>query len=416
MAARGASWLLLLAAAGAAAQDAEQDALALADRHADAPAAASDWRGLAELAVGGPLETGDGRHPATRRLSLDLRAEHALSPRWRWLIADRLDWARPAAPGADNAVNTLKEAYLSARLRPDTLLDVGRINVRQGVATGFNPTDYFRDGALRSVVSIQPSSLKENRQGSVMLRAQQLWDAGSLTALWSPALADGRRASGESVDLGATNRRDRGLLALSLRDGALNPQALLFGQAGQSPRVGLNLNGLIGDATVAFAEWSGGREAAHLAQALAASAAPTWSNQLSSGLSYTHPRRVTLGVEYQYDGAAADERSWQALRQGPPGAYAAYRQWVQRAQVLPTRRALLVHASWQDAATPGLDLSGLFSRDLVDASARAWLEARYHVEAWEWALQWQADAGSPWSVYGATAQRRSMQLALRRYW
>ena len=56
--------------------------------------------------------------------------------------------------------------------RPDTLIDLGRINVRNGVALGYNPTDYFRAGAVRAAVSVSPASLKENRQGSVMLRGQ----------------------------------------------------------------------------------------------------------------------------------------------------------------------------------------------------------------------------------------------------
>ena len=46
----------------------------------------------------------------------------------------------------------------------------GRINVRNGAALGYNPTDFFRSGALRSVVSIDPNSLRENRLGTVMLR------------------------------------------------------------------------------------------------------------------------------------------------------------------------------------------------------------------------------------------------------
>ena len=53
-----------------------------------------------------------------------------------------------------------------------SIFDFGRINVRGGPGYGYNPTDFFRDGSLRVITSADPFALRQNRMGSVMLRAQ----------------------------------------------------------------------------------------------------------------------------------------------------------------------------------------------------------------------------------------------------
>ena len=74
------------------------------------------------------------------------------------MFADRLDMNRMDGISGNRDINTLKEAYLSWQAQPDRVADLGRINARNGVALGYNPTDYFRAGALRSTVSIDPAS------------------------------------------------------------------------------------------------------------------------------------------------------------------------------------------------------------------------------------------------------------------
>ncbi len=163
----------LIAALSHAADD-DLSALLLADSASAAVEQASDWRAYFEGAYGGASPRNGGATRYNHRLSLDAQYDHSFADDWRIMIADRLDMNWPAQVKDENAINTLKEAYLGWRAASDTLLDLGRINVRNGVATGYNPTDYFRVGAVRSVVSISPASLKENRQGSVMVRGQRL--------------------------------------------------------------------------------------------------------------------------------------------------------------------------------------------------------------------------------------------------
>ncbi len=407
---------LALPSAVALAQDRDADALQLADETPETVAHARDWRGFAEAGFGEARRRSDGAVQRERRLSLDLQVDRAFSPEWRAVFADRLDLSWPAQGGGDRAINTVKEAYLSRRLAQDALFDLGRVNARHGVATSYNPTDYFRGGALRSVVSIDPASLKENRQGSVMLRGQKLWEGGALSLLASPRLSREKSRDGFSLDWGATNDRNRMLLALSQKlAGTLAPQFLVYREASRPAQFGLNLTGLVNDATVAHVEWSGGRGPSQLSQALQQADSEAWRNRLAGGLTHTTADKLSLTAEVHYDGAGLARDAWRALRAGPPALYGLYRSRVQAAQELPTRRALFFRANWQDAVLQRLDISAMLNHDLVDSSRRVWLEARYRADRADYALQWQRSSGGRLSNYGALPESARWQAAVRLY-
>ncbi|WP_246174201.1 hypothetical protein [Paraburkholderia hayleyella] len=422
----------------------DQAALDLADRLAQPPlqptaaptdtTAARDWKIAFETAVAHYNAAHPSRPAAlndTLRASLTLTYDHALNTRWRVRLADQLDsgWRADSTldgssrgtpgGGPTRALNTLREAYIS--WQPTTLwsLDAGRINQREGVATGFNPTDFFKVHALRSVISIDPASLRENRQGTVMLRGQRVWEGGALTALIAPALAPA--ASGNSngsgsgsngifnPDFAATNGLTRYLLSATQRlTPNLAPEFLLYGGTGLEPQFGVNLSGLLDEASVAFAEYALGRatplarlpdEAAHVRH--------TYS-KLATGLTHTWNSNLAVTFEYDYDGAAADRSTWQQLTQAPV-ALAAYRQAAATAQELPTRQSLFLYASWNDIGLRHLGLLAMARYSLIEHSYFTWFETRYHWPRTEVALQWQASYGASHSAYGAAAQKQIVQ-------
>ena len=408
--------LALLGTGIAWADDPDASALMLADQTPSVVERAADWRTFVEGALGGTVRRSDGSTRDNRRLSADIQYEHSFSAEWRGFFSDRLDLNEPAQANDENAINTLKEAYLTWRAQSETMLDLGRINVRNGVALGYNPTDYFRSGALRSVVSISPASLKENRQGSIMLRGQGLWESGSATVLYSRKLDDRADPDGLSLDVGATNHRNRLLIAISQKIGqTLTPQILVFGEEDRPTQFGLNLTGLIDDATVAHFEFSGGRSSSLLSQAQNLPAGSAWRNHLATGLTYTTPGKISLTLEYHYSGSGLDKEGWNALRQGPVAVYGEYRKRAQAAQELPTRRAVFFYGTWQDALINRLDLSVMHNYDLIDSSRRLWLEARYHLERFEYAVQWQRNSGQHSSNFGAMPESRSWQAVMRYY-
>ncbi|WP_244130407.1 hypothetical protein [Burkholderia sp. BCC0044] len=402
------------------ANDAEEAGLALAD--ATPVQKVDDGKYQFSLEPGlrfATLRPG-GTRTATR-LSLDLTARHAFSNGWGISFADRLDLNGPwRFDGDSGAINTLKELYVDGRVGSgSTLLQAGRVNVRLGVATGYNPTDFFRDNAVRSVTSVDPASLRENRLGTVMLRGQQLWADGSVSALVAPRIADRPNDASFSPDFGATNQRTRWMLQFSQRViSDLSPQIVIYddGKPGSSPQFGVNLVHLVNNACVGYVEWSGGRGPSTLARALGqpySDVAFRW--KLATGATCTTSRNLSVTLEYDRDGAALDRAGWQALRNGPPAGYAAYRTLAAAQQDPTTRDGLFAMVRWQDAWIQRLDLSGFVRLNLADRSRLTWLEARYRFPRTDVALQWQINAGASSTEYGALPQSNLFQLLVKHY-
>lgn len=410
-----APWLVaLLVSAPAYAADDDAAALNLADKTVTQTEHARDWHVFGEAAWSQATLRHAGAAQQVERASLGVLYDTSLAPRWRAVFSDRFDARRQQKPaGADN-VNTLEEAYVSWQAQPDRIADLGRINTRYGVAYGYNPTDYFRAGAVRSIVSNDPASRRENRLGSVMARGQALWTGGSLTGLVSPKLADHRSDSALSPDFGATNGGNRWLLAASQKiSDHFAPQLLVLGTAGQPLQLGMNLSVLLGDATVVNVEWSGGRARSLLVQALALRDDSAFRSRLASGITYTTAGKLSLTAEYEYDGAALDRNGWEELGRGSPAAYGRYRAYAADVQDPPTRRRLFLRAFWQDAGINHLDLTSNLFIDLVDHSRQLWIEARYHWTQVDAALQWQRNDGTPASQFGALAERRIWEVVVR---
>jgi hypothetical protein len=411
----------VLAAGFVRADDPDAGALTLADQAPSTVTHASDWRTYVEGAYG--ISTGNDGAPARRsqRLSVATQYDASFAQDWRAVFSDRLDVDWPAQLDDKHGINTLKDAYLSAQPIAGAILDLGSINDRNGVAIGYNPTDYFKEGALRSIVSVDPLSLKENRQGSVMLRGQSLWNGGSITASYSPNLGGRPTGSALSPDWKSTNGHDRWLFVVSQRlADNINPQMLIYTEEGASAQIGFDLTRLIGNSTVAYVEWSGGRSPSLLTQALRHQGVShtddgAFRNRLSTGLIYTAFKKTVFTVEWEYDGASLDEGAWEALRRGPVPVYALYRSWLQSVQELPTKHAMLLYARWQDAIIDHLDVSAMERLDVADHSRLSWLEARYHWAHIECAVQWQRNSGQPFSDFGGVPQSQLWQAVLRRY-
>lgn len=412
----------LLASAPARADEHDDAALFLADKAPATVQQANNWQIFVEGAYGGDMLRIDRSTQHTRRLSFDVQYDNAFAPGWRAVFADRLDVDSPPQAGdQNNSINTVKEAYLSWQARPDTILDLGRINVRNGVATGYNPTDYFRADAVRSIVSVDPGSLKINRQGSVMLRGQRLWESGSVSAIFSPKLVEQADSGAFNPDFGATNHQDRWLISVSQKfNDSINPQFLLYKEAGLPAQLGVNLTALLNDSTIAYVEWSGGRAPSLLSQAVAQQGLPhaddsAFRNRVSAGLTYSTANKMSLTAELEYNGGGQDQDAWNALGRGPLAIYRLYRNWLQVVQDPPTKRRLFLSARWQDAMINHLDVGAMTNFDAADYSRLSWLEARYHWQRDELAVQWLRYSGQPVSDFGAASRIQSWQLVLRHY-
>jgi len=364
---------------------------------------------VADLHGGGTVDA--------ERLSLEVSEDLRLAPAWRFVFGDRLDADFSGSWDSLQKINTLKQAYVSWQPQADWLVDLGRVNARQGVAFGYNPTDFFRADALRTIESLDPDSLRDERLGTAMLRGETLWNGGALTAVYAPKLARAPSDAAFSPDLGATNAEGRWLLSLTERlTPGWSPQWLLFGTDAGAPQLGLNTTALLGDATVAYLEASGGRSPSLWTQAENLPADPALRLRAAAGLTYSTTNKMALTLEFEYDGAALSARRWNAARMGDPQAYGLYRDYVSAQQELATTQALFAYVSWQDVGIRHLDWGAFLRLDLIDHSRLPWTELRYHWTKLDLALRWQDDIGGRTSDYGATATGQTWQLVADYYW
>lgn len=393
------------------------DALSLADKApdaADAPAA-RPWRLFVEGAVGRGKLRGTGSDFGIYRGSLDFRYDDHIAPQLRLVFSDRYDGVDSNGIPPGDSVNTLREAYLSWSRSEDQMFDLGRVNVRNGAAMGFNPTDWFKANALRSIVDPDPAVLRENRQGTVVLQAQQLWSGASLTAAYSPKLSNSPEPSTStwSLNAGATNPSNRFVVAGSWKlSDRFTPQLLAFGGNDDPAQLGVNLSGLLGDAVVVFGEYTAGRGQPLVAQALQHPVANEDQQRAAVGLTYTTPFNLSLTAEAEYNSAAPSGDRWSLM---PLPVQQQVLSTSQALQDLPTRSQWFLYANWKDVLVQRLELSGFLRQDMQTASRVLWLEGRYAWERAELALQWQQFAGSPGTVYYAVPQQQTVQLILRLY-
>jgi hypothetical protein len=413
-------WMLLpIAACGlASAQESDEAALALADNTRTEPTIQRACMEYAEVAAINTTYSDNKPSRSGGRAAIDLRCDGSFASGWRGVLSDRLDdfFARGSSA---QAVNTLKEAYVSFQHAGGVLVDLGRINVRQGVALAYNPTDYFKANAVRALISIDPGTLRDERMGTLMTRFQALWSSGSLTGILAPRVQAAPNSSTFNPDFGATNARARWLLIGSQRlTQDLQPQFSLTGAEHQSPQAGLNLTYLLNPATVAYLEWSGGRSASNLSQSDYGPPTPrdtAFHSRLSTGLTYTTSYKLSVTLEYEYDQAAPGDRVWTLVRASPISPYARYREYAAAQGELATRQNVFAYAHWDDVGLARLALTAFARFDPYDCSHLAWAEARYHWPHIDIAIQWQHNAGAATSDLSLWPQHQSW-LALIDYY
>jgi len=385
------------------------------------------------------------------RLLLDVREEWRLGERVQLAYSSRLNLRAEndiAFPGRENLIHDLRELYLSTEPAERSYLDIGRINLKSGVALGFNPTDFFKTRAVVEPLSVDPTVLREDRLGTLMVRAEHIWEHGSLTAAFAPAL---QRATPlytnldlPSVDpmLDRTNAANRMLLKLGAdRIGDVSPEVLAYHE-GDATRFGTNLTANLGQRTVAYLEWSGGRRGSLIDEALrfgrdtgtlppqAASVLPasgqtSFASELALGASYTAGTHLTLNLEYHFDQSAfgaLDWSSWFAVGEASRSNVATLAElWLIRGYALEqqqpvSRHSVFLRADCMDAWVPKLELAGFVDVDVHDGSTLMQLSADYYVsDQWTVGALAVGELGGRRSDFGSGPQAAGLLMKVVRY-
>ncbi|HEU0203131.1 MAG TPA: hypothetical protein VFR86_22195, partial [Burkholderiaceae bacterium] len=328
---------------------------------------------------------------------------------WKLGLSDRLEYLRTS--GADETRNALREAYAS-RAFGNAFADAGRINWRNGVASGFNPTDYLRRGAVIEQGTQNPQALRENRLGAVMLRGQALADAGSVQVAWIPDFAhDNPSSSTLAAGWDRTNASRAALVKITPQLGQrFTADVLAYSRAGARPQFGANLTLLAADAWVVYTEASGGQSAA-LPGPGETRPEPAWHNALAAGATWTTPPGIVATLEYQYSGDALTRAHWDAWQQtiGTPQerALGALRTERSRTQDPLVQRAWFARLAWDNAfGSRDLALAGFMRVSAFDRSRLWQVDATWHLSAHQSVrLIGGGFSGAPDSEYGSTAVR-----------
>lgn len=409
------SWplaIVLACASGLALCD-DEDALNL---QAAPEAAATSTSSPTRTFVEGALAHTQQRYglPAVNgyRLSVDLTYAASLGAGWRLGFSDRFDHVHRVDGDDSMNRNSLREAFAGWQDdKGDWTVDFGRINVRNGPGYGYNPTDYFRDHALRSFTSADPIALRDNRLGTVMLRAQRLWSGGSIALALAPKLADAPSDSSLSLDLGATNSTNKALLTLNAKASErVSGQVLLFSRQGRSPQWGFNGTALVSDAIVAHVEYSRGRDTVLLSEMAGSPEPARMRARAVAGMTVSSGTGLSVTGEYEYNGAGAGRSTWDQAALAGSSVLGAYMLEAQARQESASRGAWLVYASQKDFLTKSLDLTGFVRVNANDHSQLGWVQLRRHWERMDAAVQWQWTRGDALSEYGVLPFRQSLQL------
>jgi hypothetical protein len=383
------------------------------------------------------------------RTSLDAVVQWMPRPSLTLSLSDRLNVFEQDGKkvlSADTTRNDLREVSVTWEASPGTYLEAGRINVRNGAALGFNPTDFFKTRTLVGQASLDPSVIRQNRLGTLMVGAQTIWNRGSASVAYAPEVARPSPVApsnpvGVDPRFDATNAANRVLCTLNFEALDLSPQVLGYFELHRS-KLGANVTRAIGDAVVAYAEWAGGPEQDLVSRAIAFGKAtgalppnaptvpPTSSNvvfrnDVAAGFSWTIAAAATVNVEYHFhDGAFTrdDWNHWFAAGSAP-GARAALtgelwfiRGYANDQQEPVSQHQGFVRVAWPRVFLTELELDAFALVDVLDGSVLSQAAASYYLsDHWTASAYVAANFGDGRTERGSFPQRGNLILQLTWY-
>lgn len=366
-------------------------------------AAFTGWSTRRSLLAPAPIRNPNWQN----RTSLDLDYKWQFDERIKFSLSDRFNGYEGDTipfPSNGSTRNDFREGLLSFEVVPRGYLEAGRINLKNGTALGYNPTDFFKTRTMVDIASIDPSALKEDRLGTVMIEGQRIWDYGSLTLAFAPRLQTETPllitpAASFNPLFGQTNSANRFLASLSYEIAGLNPQALIFFD-NFGTHVGMGLSKVMSSRVVAYVEWAGVSEANLSSRAVAfgkntgtlPSGAPvvpqsnssaTFQNDLAFGASWTNSSNLTINLEYHYHQAGfngADFNHWLSLGSANPtlaGEVWGIRQYAADQQEPLMQHQFFVRFDYPDVIPSKLNLGAVAFISPYDGSVLSQASAQY---------------------------------------
>jgi len=241
----------------------------------------------------------------------------------------------------DEISTYVKELYYKGKISENNFFELGRVNVKEGVASGFNPTDYFK-GTSSLTLSSDPKEQKDNRLGSLLIQDTMFFDTYTLKAIYSPKVS--------ASHLNKTNYKDRASLSIDYRGFKDVSLSTIAHWNEDNLNMGLNLSYIWGR-WIFYSENS-------------------WKTdvyQASLGLNYTSESNIITTLEYIYNEEGLNKSEWKnyfdLARRSPQSAqeFGELRAKVAKSQSEMSREKIFLLSRITDIETN------------LDASAMVWL-------------------------------------------
>ncbi|HYK10250.1 MAG TPA: outer membrane lipoprotein-sorting protein [Gemmatimonadales bacterium] len=409
-------------------------------REAAAPVKTSSTRGrlYAEDAATASRDRSALAVPLPGRTPAEWENRSSVDAMGRWQLPDQLTLVLSGRLNVieDHGVVSgfdLREGYVSWAPLHESYLEVGRINVHDGVALGFNPTDYFRSRTLIAQVSVDPSVRRDDRLGVLMVRAEHLWTGGEVSLTFAPRLQAPApipigEDAGWSPEFDHTNGADRVLATAGADVAGLSPQVFFYLEGGRT-QFGASVSRLVSQSVVGYIEYSGGagrslaEEATDFGKETGSlpGAAPVpdlgdaglrFRSDVAAGASWANSgAKLTINAEIHYHETGFDRAAWRRwFAEGDSSSRGAAAMWYIRAfandkQQPMARRQLFLRADRSDALIRDLELTGFAIVDLSDGSSLVQLAANYVVsDNWTLAAYVPLYLGGPHTEWGSLSQ------------
>ncbi len=376
------------------------------------------------------------------RASAHYFGTYALSDRASLLfnLRGRLDRFEGTSFDFGNNVNLdVQELALSYTISPQTTLQFGRINIRNGVAVGFNPTDWFKDNSLVTADSAAPSDRRRERLGVLAITGTATVGNTLLQFGYRPevsASAGSVVTDQDSIGLGLdrTNPTDAFFIKATPQFGGnLSVTGNILLDDGD-PGLGFEVSGTIGDNLVLYGEvfgqkrlsiaseaLAGGLGSAAFQQGIGVSSTKDWEVQAALGLNWALPqsfvgsRDISVAFEYHLNTAGLTSNQIDVLAgaTGADGAAAgAIYGTASRRQEPLARNQLFTRVAWTDFWGDS-DLSVLGFYVPADDSGLAQISVDVPIgQNATMNLRGISTFGDSTSVYGANPVKRTLQMGL----
>jgi len=211
---------------------------------------------------------------------------------------------------------------------------------------------------------------------------------------------------------GRTNGNERWLAKASAQLGdGVNPEVLAFHENGRW-KAGFNIAESVGQGTVLYLEWAGGRESKLIDESPASTPRDErFRSQAAVGASYTTESKVTFNLEYHYNGRGLSGRDWDRLPE------LRYVRGIASEQQEPLQRhSVFLRADWIDAFVPHLEITAFALVDAHDGSTLWQAETSYaRTDLWSFGVLATGTTGGRRSNLGSLPREASVLVKATRY-